>query len=562
MYMKVLKKIVGNYLFWLFIVCLIIYFPLINKVAWGHDIEFHLTNMEMFTQNITKGLFNHRLFGSGIANGFGYGTFLFYPCLSYIITSLIGLALSHLGLDYLLAISYTQIMIAFLSGVTMYNLMKKVSKDNMIAFLSSAFYITSTYFLCDIYIRTAIAESLIFIFIPVIFSSLYELFFGSEYKFYLLFVIGYVGIINAHLVMSIYVTIFILILLIMNFRKVFTIKTIKKLSLASLLVLLISSPYLITILEHKLLGNYVVFDNKTMFSSGGIMYHALRLFDYVYIGNRTSNGIIVYLNYLILLSFLIVIIFHEKIFTNQREQKIYYHIALLTIIVIYISTRYFPWPLLPSFLKNIQFPWRLCTIITFLMAVIAGNIIKLINPNYRKLSLIVIVIATILFDTGIILNNHDYVSHIDNYDRSLGNDSEYLPSNIKNNLFYYRIRDQLIHTLAGVGNAKITENDVPNLLAEVNLESDSLTLELPRIYYLGYKITLKDEHNKIHKITYTEDKYGFIQITIKNNGILKVTYTGTLISNIFRIISLITIVSFPILLRYLSKRQRNLPPKS
>ena len=55
-----------------------------------------------------------------------------------------------------------------------------------------------------------------------------------------------------------------------------------------------------------------------------------------------------------------------------------------------------------------------------------------------------------------------------------------------------------------------------------NLEKEA-TLELPRFYYLGYRIT----DSKGNIIKYNEDKYGFITINVDKNDIYSVKYVGT-----------------------------------
>ena len=218
-----------------------------NKISLGHDHEFHMTNLYLNykTINIFKlDFLLPKIFGGTIANGFGYGTGLFYPPLSYYLTSYIASILNYFNKNIYLSISIVEIITIILSGTFMYILLKRVFKEHNIASIGSISYISSTYFLCNIYTRCALAEMLTFIFIPLIFLSLYELFFGDKEKFNKLFIIGYVGMIHSHLVMSVYLTLIICILFLCFPKKVLKKDIIKKLLFSSIIILLISSSYL------------------------------------------------------------------------------------------------------------------------------------------------------------------------------------------------------------------------------------------------------------------------------------------------------------------------------
>ena len=70
----------------------------------------------------------------------------------------------------------------------MYYFMKKITKDKNVSILGSALYMVMPYHLTDMYIRGSVGEFLSFIFIPLVFLGLYNLF-NEEKKDWLL-VIG------------------------------------------------------------------------------------------------------------------------------------------------------------------------------------------------------------------------------------------------------------------------------------------------------------------------------------------------------------------------------------
>lgn len=524
--------------------------PLLNnKYIRGHDSYFHATNMLLTQRNIDiKNLqFSlPKVFGGKIANGFGYGTGIFYPPLSYYLTSYITKIFHMNQNDSLFSLTIVAIVIILLSGITMYIFLKKVFKNNKIAGIGSISYISSTYFLCNIYVRMALAESLTFIFIPIVFLGLYELFFGEEKRFDNPFIIGYIGMIYSHLVMSIYLTLIIIIVFIIFSKYVFKINKIKKLFLSSIIILLITSPYIIPLLEHKLLGNYAVFEPELMYATKSIYYTSLKLEDYFLIKPITKSGIRIFINPIVLIISSISILFSKKIF--REEKHIYTIVITMLIITAFISSKCFPWNKMPLILKIIQYPWRLRTIIAFLLAIISGNFIKIIKCNNNNI--LFICIAVLITITGYILIPKYRIDDIERLNISdtkfthMGTKQEYLPVNTKNNIDYFNNRTTEIKIKQGTAEIKKIKDDVPNLVFEIEIDSETVTLELPRLYYLGYDIKFTDNMRNTKKIKYSENEYGFIEILLKESGTIEILHRGTIANIICNYISIITIIIY------------------
>ena len=529
---------------------LILISPLLgNKITAGHDYIFHATNniltydyIDIFKLQFTL----PKIFGGNIANGFGYGTGIFYPPLSYYLTSYISYFLNLNAQNTVISITYLQILIIFFSGILMYKFTKRISKDNYVASISATTYITYSYFLCNIYTRTALAEALISVFLPLVFWGLYELFYGNKEKFNLLFTIGYIGMINSHLILSIFITIIILIIFLLNFKKVFKKDKLIELIKSSIMILIISSPYLIPLLEHSILGNYTAFEPNTMYDISEIKEFALDIFDFLIIRHRTDNGVEVYISYITLMSSLLTIIFNKKIFKKEHS-SIYKNILLIVIISALISSKIFPWEQMPYFIKMIQFPWRLCGITSFGLCILTGYMTKLIDKKYKNKIACIIVIFLVFFVYSTI--SKEYVEDIIiPTQMSMGNQKEYLPMNTKNNLDYFENRQQDIILKTGNAEVSIIENNTPYLESEIILNTESVTIELPRIYYLGYKITLTDIEGNINKIKYYENEDGFIELEVNKSGTLEIDYDGTNAAKVAHYVSFLTIIISIVLL--------------
>ncbi|MBQ2872751.1 MAG: hypothetical protein IJE89_01980 [Bacilli bacterium] len=537
---------------------IILVFPLLgNKVSSGHDYDFHVTNFLLNQSNINilkLDFIIPKVFGGNIANSFGYGTGIFYPPLSYYLTSYLAYFFQIIKVNSILALPFLQIIIFFLSSLMMYKFVKRVSNDNTVAIISAISYISSVYFITNIYVRIAIAESLTFIFIPLVFWGLYELFFGAKKKFYILFTLGYVGLINCHLVLSIYITMFIIIVFLIFFKKVFKKEIIKKLIFASILILLISSPFLVPLLEHKFYGNYVVFNQETMYTIKTIKENALSLKDFFIIKIKTPNGVEVYMNYVIIYMTLITIHFNKQIFKKEKKY-IFWSVLVILIVSTFISTKYFPWAIMPSFIKMIQFPWRMCGIIGFCSSILSGYFTKIIDSPHKKTIVCIIGLFIVLFGASTIprerVTKPYYPTEI-----SMGVQKEYLPQKTIENIEYFEKRNKEIIIKNGKANIDILEKETPYLKANIKLESETpVVIELPRLYYLGYSIKLQTD-KELKKVKYKENEKGFIELEVEESGILEVQYEGTIANKISNYISIITIFSCIFALIY-KKNKKN-----
>lgn len=553
-----------------FLSIIILISPILNnKYIRGHDSRFHITNMISTNEYIDISSLNFslpKIFGGDIARGFGYGTGIFYPPLSYHLTAYTTHILNLKYPNNLLSLPIVEMLIVLLSAISMYIFMKKVFKDSKVAGIGAISYISSTYFLCSIYIRTALAELLTFIFIPLVFLGLYELFFGKEKKFYIPFIIGYIGMVCSQLVIAMYLTAFIILIFIINFRKVFKMDKIKKLIIASIIILLMTSPYLTLLIEHKIFGNYVVFESGSMYTLKSLANNSLEIKHYILNDAIIHPNVQLFINPIVLIVSAMSIVFRNKTFKDNK--KIYQIIMILLIITTFMATKYFPWTKMPSIINTLQFPWRLRTFIAFLLAIISGNIIKMFKFKHSNLLIIIIalmitfagyknIIRVAIYDLNDYLeknNNNEWVEgKVDRF-TNMGVQKEYLPVNTKYNQDYYYARDHEVIVKKGKAKIGFSYNKIPELAFEVSIDSEEITLELPRLYYLGYKIILTDNNGKKQNIKYYENKYGFIEFTLKDSGLIEVTYEGTIASKISNYIPLLTIVSGLTLMVYKKKK--------
>ena len=442
-----------------------------GKVSLSDDYGFHLSVMNSMHGAIDILKFKFllpQILGGEIANGFGYGTGIFYPPLSYYLNSYIAYFIKLLNGNINVSTAILEIIILISSGFSMFICSKKVFKDNKVASIGSISYISSTYFLSNIYVRNAIGELLVYVFIPIIFLSLYELFYGKKDNFSILFIIGYIGIIYSHLVMTLYLTIFILLLFIFFIKKACSKENIIKLTVSSIIVLLITSPYLISLLEHKIYGDYIIFKPDSVYNNEMLTNNSIEIHEFF--PQQTSNyKVKTYINLIVLFLSIITIAFNKKIFQG-KERKIYYTALIIIIVSMFMSSSLFPWEKMPHFMKVIQFPWRLRTITSFGLAILAANSIRIVKQDNKEIISILLALGLLFYGYNTInistLKNSDEIVNR----KGMGLFQEYLPSKTHEHYEYYNSRDreQLIST--DNNSIEIIENSTPYLKAAMAVQ--------------------------------------------------------------------------------------------
>ncbi len=494
----------------------------INPYNENDDTQYHMVNILEFKNQFLENPFNTKIVG-GIANDFGYGTRLFYPPLAHTSVALIDIVIDNIEISF----KAFNFLIVFLSGLAIYYLAKKIFENDKISVLAAIIYMLFPYHLSDVFIRDALAETLVFVFIPIILNAIYSLFYKEGKNFYLLFVVGYAGGILSHATMMMYFTFLIVIFLMINFKKTFSKQVFFKLLYASLFVLGLTSFFWVPMLEHNLFGNYLVFKEGVMVE--GTQGNGLFLYEYFDYFSKDPIRIKFYIDLVVVFLLIVSLV---KLIKEKEVKGFNFYIILLGAVAIYMSTIVFPWDIFPKSLRVIQFPWRMVTYACLFISLIAPICMK----NARN-GMFYGTIVLLLLSSFISFNNVPQ-KELDgyNYYVAMGWQQEYLPVTTGENMDYFNNRGNVI---TGNGEAYIIENNVPYLKFEV---IESGILELPRLYYLGY--TLINENNE--EIEIYENDYGFIEANIEK-GVYTLEYTKTTANKAAEVVSLMSLISIGVL---------------
>lgn len=527
-----------KYLFLIFIISFFFYLIMfLRKCYYGYDFYYHYYQILDYLERIDCNPFFLSPISSTLANSFGYGASFFYPPFFHLITAYFVKITSCniiVGMNFILFLGY------FCSGITMYFLSIKLFHNERVAFFSSILYMFFPYHVADIFIRSSFSESFSFIFFPVIINGILELRDDNYAKFYRLFVLGYFFAIQSHYLSTIYFTILIIPFFLYYRKKVFCRKKIVALLIASFFILMMSLPLITSVLQHKILGNYRVFNANVMFSNSSFNHSIVPLSDYFFfLDNGFKGGTAVFISYEIWFLLLYLFFNIKKI---DMELKNTQTILLITAIItgIFLSSKIL-WFFLPDFVKVIQFTWRMLIMLSIPLSLLAASSLLLMHQKFQKIIIGCCIITLISVGFGIGSNSSEWEMNFSEEVKekySLGYQKEYFPFALTND--YYQNRSQDILQLDKKADIEVLENDTPYLKFKIENLHENITLELPRIYYLGYQ--LNDENGK--SIMLEESENGFLQATVDKNSIYILQYKGTKLWNTSKILSLFSLLFF------------------
>lgn len=515
----------------------------------GHDLLFHSSNIITIASELTiKNLLPNRILPD-LVNNLGYGVNIFYPNLPHVIGAYFYKIINNIPLTFKLL----YLILINLSGITMYKLIDKIFKNKQQALMSAITYISMPYFFSDFFIRCAFNESFLFFIMPLILLGIHYLIDdNNKFMFYLLFVLGYVLAINSHLVMSVYLTIILVIYLLVQRKKVFKKEVIKNFVIASIFILLLTSHFTIPLLEHNHLGIYNILNIDY---NGPHRVQVANSFNYLLPIKHLD--IPMYIQPL--MSFVLLYIFINISKIDKKHKSTIIGIYIILIISLFLATNQTIWQFMPNIIKNIQFAWRMSLFIVLSVSILFGCIINLLKEENRKtcLMIFIIVFAVTNFISSQLIKKFipgppEILDKTEEHQWG----QEYLPIESVYNLPEIKAKKLSLSNYEMDATIKITKNEVPNMEFVVKNLDKELTLEFPRIYYLGYKLT--DNTGKSYKLT--RNYAGFLSATINKSGTYKLEYTGTTLSktaDLVTIISYILFLSYLVYLKYNKKRGAN-----
>ena len=550
---KIKTKLIDYIIILIF--AIIVSIPMLNEDfnIYSDDGIQHIARLMGTTQSIEEGQIIPVIM-SNFCNGFGYSWNIFYSPL----TAFLPLVFSIFTHSFELILKLFIILVAFLSGIAMYEFVNKISKNRYAGLMAAMVYIFAPYRLTDTYIRVAISELTSFIFLPIVFHGMYNIFNSEEksIKKSLLLSLGATGLIITHSVIAMYTAIFCFIYLLINIKELKNKQVIKMLVINILLIILLTSFYTIPLLEHKLNTDYEVFKPGRMERIDSLIQNKVKPIQLIY---TAPYNFCFEIGLVSIIGLVLTILAHKKI---EKSAKKFYWFALISgIVCVIMSLNFFPFEKMPAILKMIQFTFRLLEFSSFFFAVLAGINYSLVIKNFKLRDILILCFVTILLLMPAYNNcvgfgkqwSEDKLWPAVEVNENTGRvharcaTFEYLPSKAYENLDYIKTRENRVYVLSGSATIENEEKNGTKMTFNVSNIEENTTLELPYIYYLGYNIQI-EQNGQILTLETFESSNGFVAVNLPNteSGKITVKYTGTTIMQISYIVSIITFISIVI----------------
>lgn len=571
------------FLITVFIACV----PLISRYCInGHDLEYHLLRIESLKEGILIGKpflkVNTLFFGNA-----GYASSMFYPDFLLYIPAVLRVFGMSINASYHIFIAVC-VILCYLSAYLCVKGMTGSAYGGMIAAVTLSL---CQYHLDDIYIRSAVGEYTAFIFVPVVIYAVYNIIYEEADKPQL-FILGYAGVLLCHTSTFIMCTVFGIAALLLKFRKTIgNLRVFKRLCISVAVTLLLTCFYWLPMLEQFMDTSFYVStpwmqpkDEAVEFLNiFGAQFPSLgyvcvlmlipRIFMRKYaVSGRSADEVKKEIS--------------EGILSKQDREKInviaYADLLMLAgILFTVIASDLIPWERIGRYVSFIQFPWRFFIMGSVLFSIAAGLIYSRLTGNDDEMTEIMtfnkeastrvinagaVILAAILIINGISAFNilkkgaqgyYDYSDDYYSYKPYTANviAGEWLPSAVKD-------RDTLIddsEIMTDDEGKSVTFLRNKNTI-EADINESCEYMDVPFIYYLGYKASITDDAGKTDVLPVTgEGRNGMCRVHMQGHdkGSLRVYYGGTLIVHISSAVSIITLI----LLIILYIRKKRMPVK-
>lgn len=514
---NIYNKLVEKKLYFLIFIILLTLLSSLNLfhkgIIFNHDTNFHLHRIIAVSNNISIGKILPVYFN--YLNGFGYGNGLFYPDLFLYIPALIYNITTNIEISYKIFI----IIINFFSLFNIFICVKRLSNQKY-GLLAMILYSCSNYRMIDLVERGSIGEYMFFVFFPLIILGFYEIFYGNEKKIQYL-IIGLCGLCYSH-VISFYLTCIILIILtILNVKCLKNKKRLVCLIISIILSITITSHFWAPMIEQLLSQplNIATIENASQYT---IPFPMLFMdFPIIYLHEEwipSGIGIIYYIG----IFFYIKDLIKNKFIIKDKFLHTLFIVGITTIILSSFSLIW-KFNIFYTIFKIIQFPWRFYMFSTTILIISLCMFFK--NIKQSRIVKLALVYTVVIYITNCALYSFNvYGNEVGKDEIMLG---EYLPQNFdrsiidnfENNNIEYKRKNQIL---------------------EITLNKNLYDVEVPLIYYKGYKAC---DNKRCYK-TYKTDN-GLVGIKLNNESIkLQIYYDGTLIYKITKHITFIGILLF------------------
>lgn len=513
--------------------------PLFNNyLIRGHDIYFHLMRIEGLAQGLGAGEFPVRIQPVWY-DGYGYAVSVFYSDLFLYPAALLRLLGISLQDAYKVYVVLCNIATALISGYSF----GKIFRKREIGVFGSCLYTLAPYRLVNLYTRGALGEYTGMIFWPLLIYSCVLLLNEGRNKVQLqkgaVFMgISMAGMLQSHMLTAEIACMVLLLLVIVHCRRTFHKEVMLAGCGAVAAALGLSAWFLIPFLDYMLFGRFninSIRNNDIMIQrQGTFLSQVFAIFDNAVgqsldAGAGTAGDFTQGVGLSLMLSVIILMLLCIWGYLKQEERRnrqITITAAGLGVLMVVMSTLYFPWDRLCRISRifryiivKIQFPWRFTGVAVGLLAVVWCAVLNYTEREYdrrKKVITICLAVGILLLSVGhfvIDLNQRAeriQVRSVKEMDTFVASGEEYLPVDT----VLDKLKTQELYKDDSVEISDVVYRGTSITMHVKNTSAQQAGLELPRLYYAGYQALEVTDEGQHFPIEVTDGTNHVIKLMI------------------------------------------------
>ncbi len=321
-----------------------------------NDLEFHVLRIYGIKDGLLRGI-PWVKFQTNWYNGYGYMVSAFYGDMLLYIPALGNISGLSMGLSY----RFFVVLINFLTLASSYYCFSGIF-GRKTGFTGAITYSFLFYRFVDMFERGAVGEYCAIAFLPFLAYAVYALFKDDCFRSVILFVIGFTGVLNSHILTLEMAIIMLVMVFLFNIRRALVRKRLLALLSAAGAVLVVNLGFIVPFLDEAMHERVNVMDaSRNTFSMNE---RGIKIYDVMksHPGALPAIVLIFFTLFYLLYCFRRSGTDRRSAFFGRYARLIQY--IFFTLISLWLCSSYFPWdfltglPGMQNIVSSIQFPWR------------------------------------------------------------------------------------------------------------------------------------------------------------------------------------------------------------
>lgn len=542
----------------------------------GNDLEFHLNRIVSLAQALKDGQFPQRL-ETGMLNGYGYLNPLFYGEIFFLLPA--GLLL--LSVPVQTAYQIYGVTVNFVTAFLAFWVFHKIVGDWKKALMGTALYTLSVSRLICLTVRGAVGEYSAMVFFPLIIYGFYKIYTDPDSKKQTLadcvpIIIGLSGILQSHMLSCEMAAIFIILLVVIFWKKTFTPQRFIGLAKSAALTFFLNAWFLIPFIDSMTSMNLKINDPQALNDIELQAAYPVQLFTF----SPTSFGTTYSTAYQEMpmnlgpgLLFALGLFAFYCVRASEQQNNKKQFVPLITLfgfggLTLLLSSSLIPWTNLAHICRPlaqlagmIQFPMRYLTLgaalLSFGTVLLLSSLEKITSPRLTQGFMGLMLVLVLISSGNMVTGATNQIEPWYVYDTSAPNSlnvvlGEYLPLGTDTLL----LEEKQVLTGEGVTVGELIREGTRSQIWCENTSKAESYLDLPILAYDNYHASLEDGS----PATLSTGENNRIRVTLPAGyeGVITVEYRPPVYWRVSEAVSLVTLAGFTTALILVKKKKASL----